>query len=373
VRSGRLALGGLLVSASLGSVCPAQPALAAPRAPAHAGQASVQPWPVTITIRTVPPLPGIRFTFDGSAVTTGAHGKASVTERHNFSHHTLRLVHTRIGWRGRRYRFVRWAGQRDPNQAFVPIVRGLPMRANYTVTAAFAVDCPVTPSFSYQRGGALDPARISAVTLRSSTGQEQSLSSGGATWLECQMPEYRDGALSSRAVLYSVQSIMVAGTNVTSAGAQRFEPYRDPRPSLVAYFHDLTITAHDALFGNAAGSEAVVTMPDHSVRRLALGPGHTLVLRNLPQGDYQVAVKAGGSQIPTQNVRLSRDQVVDLTAVSPADMAAVVGALAAVLAGLPMLSRQRRRRVLGFFRRLYTGIFRRLHIGLFRRQRRGAA
>ena len=365
MRSGRLALGGVLVTASLGSLCLAQPALAAPGTPAQAGQASLQPWPVTITIRTVPPLPGIRFTFDGSAVTTGVHGKASVTERHDFSHHTLRLVHTRIGWRGRRYRFVRWAGQRDPNQAFVPTVRGLPMRASYTVTAAFAADCPVTPSFSYQWGGPLDPARISAVTLRASTGQEQSLSARGVTWLECQIPVYRDGTLSSRPVLYSVQSITVAGTNVTSAGAQRFEPDHDPRPSLVGYFHDLTISAHDALFGNAAGSEAVVTMPDHSVRTLALGAGHRLILRNLPQGDYQVMVKAGGAQIPTQNVRLSHNQVVDLTAVSPADMAALVGALAAVLAGLPMLSRQRRGRVLGFFRRL--------HVGLFRRQRRGAA
>jgi hypothetical protein len=155
----------------------------------------------------------------------------------------------------------------------------------------------------------------------------------------------------------------VAGTNVTSAGAQRFEPDRNPRPSLVGYFHDLTITAHDALFGNAAGSEAVVTMPDHSVRTLTLGRGHRLILRNLPQGDYQVVVKAGGSDIPTQNVRLSHDQVVDLTAVSRADMAALVGALAAVLAGLPMLSRQRRGRVLGFFRRLHIELFRRLHRG----------
>jgi hypothetical protein len=363
VRSCRLALGGVLVTASLGSLCLAQPALAAPGTPAHTGQASLQPWPVTITIRTVPPLPGIRFTFDGSAVTTGVHGKASVTERHDFSHHTLRLVHTRIGWRGRRYRFVRWAGQRDPNQAFVPTVRGLPMRANYTVTAAFAVDCPVTPSFSYQRGAVLDPARISAVTLRASTGQEQSLSTGGVTWLECQIPVYRDGTLSSSPVLYSVQSIMVAGTNVTSAGAQRFEPARDPRPRLVGYFHDLTITAHDALFGNAAGSEAVVTMPDSSVHRLALGPGHRLILRNLPQGDYQVAVKAGGSQVSTQNIRLSRDEVVDLTAVTPADLVTLAGALTAVLAGLPMLSGQRRNRMLGFIRRLHTRLFRRLRRG----------
>ena len=360
MRSRWLALGGALMAASFASACLVQPALAAPRSSTHASQLSLQPWPVTITIRTVPPLAGVRFTFDGSVLTTGAHGQASHTERHNFSRHTLKLVHTRIDRPGRRYRFVRWAGQRDPNQAFLPTVRRLPMRTSYTVTAAFAVDCPVTPSFSDQRGGVLDPARISVVTLRTNTGREQPLGSTGQTWLECQAPVYRDSTLYSRSVQYSVQSIIVAGTNVVSAGVQRFQPASDPRPALVGYFHDLTLTAHDALFGSAAGSEAVVTMPDHSTRTLALGPGHRITLRNLPQGDYLVSIKAGGSRVDTQNVRLSRDEVIDLTAVSPADLAILAGALIVVLAGLPMLSRQRRSRVLGRFRRLHTALSRRL-------------
>jgi hypothetical protein len=359
----RLALGGVLVLAWLGSVSLAPSALAASGNPVTSGHASLQPWPVTITIRTVPPLAGVRFTFDGSVIVTGAHGEASHTERHNFGQHTLRLAHTRIHRPGRRYRFVRWAGQRDPNQAFLPTVHGLPMRASYTVTAAFAVDCPVTPHFSYQQGGPLDPARISAVTLRTSTGQERALSTVGTTWLACQEPVYRDGTVSVRSVRYSVQTIMVGGTNVTSAGAQRFEPDTSPRPTLVGHFHDLTITAHDALFGGPTGSEAVVTMPDLSVRTLALGPGHRITLSSLPQGEYQVEVKAGSSQISGQSVRLSHDQVVNLTAVSPADLATVGGALIAIMAGLPLLSRQRRTWVLKHSRHLRTELIRRLRRG----------
>jgi hypothetical protein len=237
------------------------------------------------------------------------------------------------------------------------------MRANYTITAGFAVDCRVTPSFSYQQGGALDPARISAVTLRANTGQQQSLRPAGATWLQCEVPVYRDSKLSSRPVRYSVQTIMVGGTNITSAGAQRFEPDISPRPTLVGYFHDLTITAHDALFGGPTGSEAVVTMPDLSVRTLALGPGHRITLRSLPQGEYQVEVKAGRSQISMQSVRLSHDQVVNLTAVSPADLATVGGVVIVIMAGLPLLSRQRRTWVLGHSRHLRTELIRRLRRG----------
>ena len=113
-------------------------------------------WPVTITIRTVPALPGVQFSVDGTPLTTNGAGEANYTQQHNFSSHTLRLVNTTIATPLRRYQFSRSAGQRDPNQAFRPVVGGLPMRADYTVTAGFAVRCPVKPRFTSQQGTPLD-------------------------------------------------------------------------------------------------------------------------------------------------------------------------------------------------------------------------
>jgi hypothetical protein len=104
-------------------------------------------------------------------------------------------------------------------------------------------------------------------------------------------------------------------------------------------------------------------MPDLSVRRVALGPAHSVTLRNLPQGNYRVKVVAGGSQVTEQAVRLSRNVAVNLTAVSLADVTILGGALLIGLAGLPMLSRQRRDRVLDLSRRLSTVLFRRLRKG----------
>ena len=340
---------GLGHSVLAGTARPASPA--SPAGPAGPAGVSLQPWPVTITIRTVPALAGVRFTFDGTTLVTGRGGVAKQTERHNFSQHTLSLLDTRINKPSRRYTFARWAGQRDPNQAFLPTVRGLPMRADYTVTAAFGAACPVTPHFTDQHGAPLDPARITQVSIRSNAGRTLSLSPSGTTWIPCMTTVYAGSTLRKRPVHYSVQSVMISGTDVVHAGVERLWPERTPDPAVVGYFHDLTVTAHDALFGGGTGTVALVTLPDHVVRRVALGAGHAATLRNLPQGEYRVNVKAGSAVISGQTLRLSKDRTVNFTAVSAADLATVGGIVLVVVLGLPLMSGARRRRVLGLLRR----------------------
>jgi hypothetical protein len=343
--------GGLVLAGCLGSVALVQPALAAPGLPAGPAYAYSPSFPVTLTVRTVPALAGVRFTFDGKVMTTGGRGEVSRTEPHNFSRHTLRLVDTKISKGDRRYQFVRWAGQRNPNQAFRPTVRGLPMRANYTVTAAFAVQCPVTPRLTYQDGSPIGPARISMLTVRSDTGLAARLNPAGSAWLTCQTPIYRGSTIISHPLTYSVQSVETSGTNVVHAGHERFQPAVNASPEIVGYFYNLTITAHDALFGNLTGSAAIVSLPNGSVRQVLLGTGHTATLSRLPQGYYSVKVKAGASIVSAQGLRLSRNETVNLTAVSAADLAAIGGTLAVAVTGLPLLSRARRRRVMGRLRR----------------------
>jgi hypothetical protein len=310
----------------------------------------VQPWPITITIRTVPSLPGVQFVFDGTPIVTGSQGRTSVTEQHNFSAHTLTLADPQLNASGRRYTFVRWAGQRNPDQAFRPTVQGLPMRADYTVTASFAVMCPVSPRLAQQNGAALAATRVSRITLRNNLGQPATLRPSGTTWLPCSWPVYRDSLLSSTDLQYSVQSMLVSGSNTVHVGVERFKPSRTPNPELTGYFYALTITAHDAIFGSAMGSYALLTMPDRTVRRVPLGPRHAATVTDLPQGNYQVQIKARGASAPAQTLRLSKDQTANLAAVSRGDIAVAGGALLAGLAGIPLLSRSRRRRIFAFLR-----------------------
>lgn len=350
---------GVIAAVALGGVAAAPPAFAGPSAGAGVARpavvtgparGSVQPWPITITIRTVPSLPGVRFVFDGTPIVTGPRGSTSVTEQHNFSAHTLTLADTKLSAEGRRYTFVRWAGQRDPDQAFRPTVQGLPMRADYTVTASFAVMCPVSPRLAQQDGAALAANRVAQINLRNNLGQPARLLPSGTTWLPCAWPVYRGSLLSSTDLQYSVQSILVSGTNTVHVGVERFKPSRTPNPRLTGYFYAFTITAHDAIFGGAVGSYALLTMPDHTVRRVPLGPGHVATVSNLPQGNYQVQIKARGASVSAQTFRLSKDQTANLAAVTRGDIAVVCGALLAGLIGIPLLSRTRRRRIFAFLR-----------------------
>src|SRR5260370_24405783 len=62
------------------------------------------PWPVTITVRTVPPMAGISLMFDGVPLVTNPARRASVTEQHNFGLHSLSLGLPTIAAGDRRHR-----------------------------------------------------------------------------------------------------------------------------------------------------------------------------------------------------------------------------------------------------------------------------
>ena len=327
----------------------AQAALASPIRPAR----PAIDWPVTVTIRTVPAVAGVHFTIDGTPLTTNGAGETQYTQQHNFSSHTLRLVDTSIATAHRHYQFSRWAGQRDPDQAFRPVVSGLPMRANYTVTAGFAVQCPVTPKFASQQGSPLDPSRISSVSLRSSMGQTVALRPSGTSWLDCLQPVYRNSTLTSGAISYSVRSVMLSGTNIVHADVERFRPTETVTPTMVGYFHTLSIVGRDALFGDRTGGYALVTLPDHSVRRIPLGARHTATLSGLPQGAYRVTLKTGHAIVFAESFRLSRAKSVNLTVVSTGDLATVGGIFALAAIGLPLVSRSRRKRLFGLLGRAH--------------------
>ena len=306
-----------------------------------------KPWPVTVTVQTVPALAGVRFTFDNTVVTTDANGTASVTAEHNFTSHTLALVDTAIDRPAQRYRFSRWAGQRDPGQGFRTTVTDLPMRANYTITAAFSVQYPVTTSLVDEHGAALPPAEVSDVTVKNDAGQLLRLPKNGTIWLDGTVPEYRKSALVEDTVYYSVQSVMMGGANVVDAGKQRFTPAESSTVVVTGQLHDLTITARDVLFGTPVGTRAEVTGPDGTVETVQFDGSHTAAVRNLPRGGYHVTVGGIRGIALDEQVGLSRDQAVEMTVVSPADVVAIGGALLLLAIALLFVGRRWLRRPFG--------------------------
>lgn len=303
-----------------------------------------KPWPVTVTVQTVPALAGVHFTFDGTVLTTDPNGTASFTAEHNFTKHALALVDTAIDQPTRRYRFSRWAGQRDPAQAFRASVTDLPMRANYTVTAAFSVQYPVRTTLVDQHGTPLDLADVSDVTVKNDAGQLQRLPKDGTIWLDGTVPGYRKSQLVEDPVYYSVQTLMMSGTNIVDSGKQRFTPADAPSVTVTGQLHDLTVTARDVLFGTPLGTRAVVTGPDGAVETVPFDATHTAVLRNMPRGGYHVSVAGVRGLALDEQVGLSRDQALQMAVVSPGDLAAVGGALLLVATVLLFVGRRWLRR-----------------------------
>src|ERR1039457_6877468 len=80
------------------------------------------------------------------------------------------------------------------------------------------------------------------------------------------------------------------------------------------------------------------------------GPGAPATPPPLPQGDYQIDVRAGGAIVSAGSFRLSRTKTVNLTAVTSPDLATVGGGLLLAGGGLPLLPTTRRRRLLDHLR-----------------------
>ena len=310
-----------------------------------------KPWPITMTLKTVPALAGVRFTVDGHQLVTGPNGMTSYTAEHDFAGHRLTVVSSSVTTPDKRYQFYRWAGQRDPNQAFSRTVSGLPMRSNYVVTAAFTVQHQVMPRVIRQDGTALDPAQVNSVVARSDNGSMVNLPLTSPTWLDASRPAFHHSVLSAEPVTYSLQTVMVRGTNVVDAGRQTFKPTTTLNPTFTTQFYDLVITGHDAIFKSGLGTSATVTYPDGGKLTVPLNAEHTATLTNLPRGTYKVTLDAGRAIVGVQQFGLSKDKTADLIVISALDLAILVGVLLMIAVALLVIGRQYWRRLLHRLRR----------------------
>ena len=279
----------------------------------------------------------MHFRFDGHLLTTAANGIATYTAEHDFAEHTLSLADTAISTPTADYKFGRWVGQRDPKAAFTKTVAGLPLRANYAVTAAFGLQQWVLPRLVDQAGNTVDPSRVSSITVKSDTGQFITMSPSSPSLLDVSRPALRHGALAVLPVSYSLQSVIVRGANVVDAGRQTFRP--DADVTFVTQFRNLVITGHDALFGNAMGTAAIVTFPDGGQVSIPFDSQHRATLNDVPRGTYQIRVKAGHGIAAKTQFTASKDKTIDVAVISSLDLLLLGGSGLLIALGLLLIGR----------------------------------
>ena len=301
--------------------------------------------PVTLTLATVPATPGAVFLLDGQALPTDRTGSVKITLAHSFEGHRLAIRTTTVRTGDRESRFVRWWGQRRHEQDLSPTINGLQLRRDLRVQAAFEVHQEVRFRFTDQSSRGVPSQRVTSVTLRSDAGNDQTIRGATATRLLSVRPVLQDSTLLAHPVLYSVQSVVIDGSNVVNAGAHQFRPTQRTDLTLALLLRRMHLRPRDFVFGHPVGSAVEVTYPDGRLHRYGLDPDGTLALEDLARGEYLVRVDAPGYS-PGRPVALSRNQDVPLPVVTRLNFALLGAILVALALGLVVLGRPDRSRQL---------------------------
>jgi hypothetical protein len=295
---------------------------------------------VTLHVYTVPPEPGVKLLFDGQPVTTDAAGVAVINAPYQRTGHTLKLV--RPKWtsdHGRvETKFTVWRSP-VPEQKHSPTLTHLILRRNHAIQLGFRVSYRVNFSFVTTGNQSVSASRVSGVALRADGGYISSVTGGQTIRLLGVQPVQEAGTLVAHTVNYTLQSVMVDGSNVVNVGQQRVSPRRQQSAKFVLELRQLTITAHDRLFGMHVGRAVVVTYPDGRHVNYQFNRDRQVVLTNLARGHYQIHI-GGGGVLTSQAVVLSRNQIVNMPIFTWPDIVTLIVVLAVI--AVVAVMRQRR-------------------------------
>jgi hypothetical protein len=327
-------------------------AAALPAAAGPAGAASsipgVPPGYRPLTIKTLPPIPGVRVNIDGSELVTGSDGavRTLITKEArdalvaNRDAHLRVITKTRVISPGLRGRFHGWYQE---GYVFTP-----QNPVGEVQIATFDIESRTRFTFIDRHHAALDARGITDMQFRNSLGGLRDIGKPTAVWMRSALVTSVGGTVTLKDVEWRLASVMFHGTNIVQRGLQHFKPRHTPVVAVRVNVFTVDFHALDAFFGSPAGSSIRLTLPDGTVRTIALRNGRATVAQ-LPSGNYDVAIKARGLG-KVQSVSVSNDVSIDLKVLGVADIGVVLVVLVLLICGVLLLGlriRRRRRRADG--------------------------
>jgi hypothetical protein len=295
-----------------------------------------------VEIVTVPRLAKAVFVLDGKTLVADARGVVRVSVPAGSRLHRLEVVTKASESNGARMTFSRWGVRGDQQERFKPVMTGLAIHHNMRIQAAYRVSYLVAYQLFDESGAPVKRSRATRVTLRSELGDVTVSSQGDKVRLPGIRPVSQNGIVAATELVYSVESVLIDGSNVVHAGSQRFRPAQAQQVDIPVLLRTAHFTAHDLLFGRPVGNSLEVVYPDGKKRRVTLSARGELTLEKLARGTYQVRVETGGISF-LRPVALSRNQYVDLPVISYLDLG-ILGGTALAAAGLLLLLGFRRKR-----------------------------
>ena len=185
---------------------------------------------------------------------------------------------------------------------------------------------------------------VESYTLKSRHGTVVTVRHDDPVMLKASRVVRYGGGLVSKPIEWSLESVMVDGTNVVTRAQRRFDPSKVHGRMLIdLLFFRAHFKSKDALFGTPVGAAVLLTNPKGETTRYPLKDGE-LTLPALPRGDYTVAVDTTG-MAPPRPVALSRNQEVEMQVITRIDLALVLGILGAIAIGLLVDRRPELRRL----------------------------
>lgn len=282
--------------------------------------------PLEFSVATVPATPGAQFIMEGQTFQADKDGIARIWIP-TPGVFRLEVLPFEQGSNDFRAEFNRW----EPN--YFRTYREINIPETTSLTAGFELYYPVNMVFVDASGNPVNPDRISNLTVRSSRGSIINFEGVERNWLQKNHIVRRLKGLEDVIIDYSVQSVVVDGSNVVNQGQQRFTVSPNSPWVIELLIFPVKFSVREALFGYRIGEGIQLQHPDGNIESYYFETEPEIAIDSLARGDYVASViGAGGFSIPIPVV-VSRSKEVELLVISYPSIGAVflVPALLAVM------------------------------------------
>jgi len=289
--------------------------------------------PPILEVEMIPPLAGVRVSLDEQLFVSDADGIARLPmARWDNLQTRLQVLDSDIS------EDVRARPDKVIGDLSQPNARRLRVLLNvfYRVTISF-VDLENKP---------VPPTLVDLVRLKNSLGQVWELEPGESKWVQGSRVVPLLGKFESKDIYYTVEQVMVEGTNAVNQSQQKFFPRQTRAWQTQLMYYPARFTARDLLFGFPIGNAVRVKFPSGRIEFFDLDGKGEATVPALPRGSYMVNVEGVFGYAPVTPLAMSRKQEVVLKVISVLDMIVVAAAVMAVAVGLLIVNRPRLRALL---------------------------
>ncbi len=290
--------------------------------------------PAVLAIQTVPPLPDISFILDDQIRNTDENGlvQFEVSSMGTYSLDLAPLPESGDD-APMLIQFERWAdGVFFPN-------REIELKGDKQLFVGFSLSHRVGVSFVDLTGRAVDPARVSSYTLKSSHGTRFTYTDSQPRWLKANRVARLSNGLEATEIQYAVENVIIDGTNVVNQNQQRFVVQHDDTWPVELLLYSAHIRARDAVFGFPIGTAIELHYPEGHVQTFELDENGEVFIDSLARGDYKMRTIGVAGVAPVTPVSLSRDQDVELKVLSRFDISIGLGLGILIALGLLFFGR----------------------------------